>query len=65
MRKIPKAPTIPEAEKIQTLINRMHADWPLTEKVVSADAEFLRRKHQIFVKAGFTDNEALQLILRK
>lgn len=65
MRKIPRIPAPVVAEQRRAVLDKWIAQWPELMDFAAHEAEFLRQKKAVFVLAGFTDDQAMQLILRK
>lgn len=65
MRKIPKLPSsVVEAQR-KAQIEKWKAEWPRLMEMAALEAEFVRQKKAVFVLAGFNDDQAFQLVIRK
>jgi len=65
MRHIPKLPLISEADQVKNFIAKLEADTPALLELVRSEAEFLRKKQEIYVAVGFNHDQAFTLLTRK
>lgn len=65
MRHIPKLPTLSEEAQNAAFITKWEATMPRLLDLAKREAEFLRKKQEVYVAAGFNHDQAFTLITRK
>ena len=60
-RRLPKAPIVPLIAQAEKMLVENAAIAETMDKLQTQAAEALRRKHQAYLRAGFTDDQAFQL----